>query len=71
MDLSEPEKCQEITKGIKCDILINNGGLSQRESFIDTDFKVCKYMINVNCLGPIAVVKSIVASYMESYESGK
>jgi short-subunit dehydrogenase len=31
MDLSEPEKCMEITKGLKVDILINNGGISQRE----------------------------------------
>ena len=28
LDLSEPEKCLEITKGINVDILVNNGGLS-------------------------------------------
>lgn len=68
MDLGEPDRCLEQTKGIQVDILINNGGLSQREPFINTDFKVAKYMTNVNCLGPIAVVKSIVAKYMELYE---
>ena len=57
LDLSDPEKCLEITKGLSVDIVINNGGISQREEFIDTDFKVAKYMMNVNCLGPIAIIK--------------
>ena len=42
IDLMEPEKCLEIAKnfGQRVDILVNNGGISQRDEFINCDFSV-------------------------------
>jgi short-subunit dehydrogenase len=71
LDLAEPEKCLEVAESISCDILINNGGLSQRDPFVDCDFSMAKYMMNVNCMGPIALIKGIVSKYMETFNSSK
>ena len=45
IDLNEPEaclkRCEELFKTEKVDIVINNGGCSQRDAFEDFDFSVC------------------------------
>jgi dehydrogenase/reductase SDR family protein 7B len=69
LDLAEPEACLAISKTIQCDILINNGGLSQRDPFVDCDFSMVKYMMNVNCMGPIAMIKGVVTKYLETFNS--
>ena len=68
MDLSDPNKVYEIGKSYpgSIDILINNGGLSQREAFVDCEFKVAEYMMNVNCLSPIALTKSFIDRLIKS-----
>ncbi len=63
MDLSKPEECLEIAKELnkhKIDILINNGGISMREEFINTKFETCEYMMNTNCMSHIALTKGIL-----------
>lgn len=62
MDLSDPEACLKFAQGYdkRVDILINNGGISQRELFVDTDFSVGKHLMNVNCLSPIAIIKGML-----------
>lgn len=64
MDLSDPRKCLEKAKNFslvsKVDILINNGGLSMREEFENTDFETCEYMMNTNCMSHIALIKGFL-----------
>ena len=64
MDLSKPEEClkkaQEYKLTDRIDILFNNGGLSQREEFKNMDFSVATYMMNVNCMSHIALVKGFL-----------
>lgn len=69
--MAEPEVCLEKAKAIECDILVNNGGLSQRDPFIDCEFKMAKYMMNVNCMGPIAMIKGVVSKYLENFNESK
>jgi|LauGreDrversion4_2_1035121.scaffolds.fasta_scaffold270046_1 short-subunit dehydrogenase len=61
MDLSKPERCLEQAQAIKgVDILVNNGGISMREEFADTEFSTCEYMMNTNCLSHIALIKGML-----------
>ena len=62
LDLANPDDCLALAHNWPdtIDILINNGGLSQRDQFIDCDFQVAKYMINVNTLSPIALIKGFL-----------
>ena len=61
MDLSKPEEVIERAKDIgKVDILVNNGGLSMREEFLNTEYSTCEYMMNTNCLSHIALTKALL-----------
>ena len=53
----------------RVDILVNNGGLSMREEFKNTEYSTCEYMMNVNCMSHIALVKGVLPS-MIKYNSG-
>ena len=69
MDLANPkvvlENCTEFFAEEKIDVLINNGGISQRDDFDDLSFEVCETMMNVNCLGHIAVIKAVLPGMTE------
>jgi len=69
LDLSQPhdvlEKCTSLFANEKVDILVNNGGISQRDCFEDLGFDVCQKMMNVNCLSHIAVIKACLPGMME------
>lgn len=52
------------------DILINNGGISQRSLIIETDFEVDKKLIEVDYLGTIAITKAILPHFIEK-QSGQ
>ena len=65
LDLTDFESLESITKNAislygKIDILINNGGLSQRSLIIDTKFEVYQQMIDVNYLGTIKLTKHLL-----------
>jgi short-subunit dehydrogenase len=67
LDLSEHQsispKAQQVLKEIgKIDILINNGGISQRAKAIDCDLDVDKQIMNVNFFGTVAMTKAILPS---------
>jgi len=47
------------------DVLINNGGISQRSLIVDTDFEVDKKLIEVNYLGTVALTKAILPHFLE------
>lgn len=70
MDLSKPEECMERAKSLKVDILVNNGGLSMREEFINCDYKTCEYMMNTNCLSHIALVKALLPQMIDAKQGG-
>ena len=74
LDLTDFDSLDSVTKRAiaiygKIDILINNGGLSQRSLIIDTKFEVYQQMIDVNYLGTIKLTKSLL-TYFISKKSG-
>jgi short-subunit dehydrogenase len=50
----------------KIDILINNGGVSQRSLIVDTDFEVDKKLIEVDYLGTVAISKSLLPHFISN-----
>ncbi|KAA2217355.1 SDR family oxidoreductase [Maribacter flavus] len=49
----------------KIDILINNGGISQRSLIKDTAFKVYQNLININYLGAIQLTRCLLPHFTE------
>ena len=68
LDLNKPEeclvKCQELFGREQVDIVINNGGISQRDLFEDMSFMNCPQLMDVNCMAPIAICKAVLPSMM-------
>ncbi len=56
---------QVIAKAGQVDILVNNGGISQRSLAKDTNFEVDKKLINVNLLGTICLTKAILPHFLQ------
>ena len=50
----------------KIDIIINNGGISQRSFIINTKFEVFKKMIDVNYLGTINLSKLLLPEFIKN-----
>ncbi len=49
----------------KIDILINNGGISQRSLVLDTDISVDQKLMAVDYLGPVALSKALLPHFVE------
>jgi len=49
----------------KVDVLINNGGISQRSLVIDTDISVDKKLMAIDYLGTVALSKAILPHFVE------
>jgi len=47
------------------DILINNGGISQRSLVIDTDISVDKKLMEIDYLGTVALTKAVLPHFVE------
>lgn len=47
------------------DLLINNGGVSQRSLIADTNFEVYKELIDVNYLGTVALTKALLPFFIK------
>ena len=47
------------------DILINNGGVSQRSLVIDTDISVDKKLMEIDYLGTVALTKAVLPHFVE------
>ena len=67
MDLNKPKELGVMLEqlGLEVDILVNNGGISQREEFINLDFEVCQTMMNTNMLAHIAATKVLLPHMMK------
>ena len=50
----------------KIDILINNGGVSQRSLLAETDFEVDKKLIEVDYLGTVALSKALLPYFIQN-----
>ena len=68
-DLSKIESMKDIAqKGIdafgRVDVLVNNGGISQRSLILDTDISVDKKLMEVDYLGTVALSKAILPHFI-------
>lgn len=64
-DLSDTSKVEELTNQAvhhfgRIDILINNGGISQRSWAVDTSLDIDRKVFEVNYFGTIALTKSVL-----------
>jgi short-subunit dehydrogenase len=50
----------------KIDILVNNGGVSQRSLIADTDFEVDKKLIEIDYLGAVALTKALLPHFIKN-----
>lgn len=69
-DLLDVDNMKTIAKNAinifgKIDILINNGGVSQRSLIINTDISVDRKIIEVDYLGTIALTKALLPYFIE------
>jgi len=70
LDLEDYSQLNEtVTEAIaafeKIDILVNNGGISQRSLVKDTNILVDKRIMDVNYLGTVALTKAILPHFIE------
>ncbi len=69
LDLSQHDSIPEIVQNVlskvgKVDILINNGGISQRSLAKDTSLDVDKKLMAVNFFGTVALTKALLPSML-------
>ncbi len=74
LDLSDTTKVNELSKQVidtfgRIDILINNGGISQRSLTNDTPLNIDRKIMEVNFFGTVAITKSVLP-YMLKQKSG-
>lgn len=70
-DLSDFDHAKEnVVKAIalfgKIDVLINNGGISQRSLLAETDFSVDKKLIEVDYLAVVALTKALLPHFVQN-----
>lgn len=58
------EKVYSMTD--KIDMLINNGGISQRSMALDTEIDVSKRLMDINYLGTVSLTKEVLPHMIES-----
>lgn len=69
LDLSDHARVPEIVQSVlakvgKVDILLNNGGVSQRSLALDTALEVDKRLMNINYFGTVALTKALLPSML-------
>lgn len=69
LDLSEtdtlPEKAAEAERRAgPVDVLVNNGGISQRSLAVDTSIEVDRRLMEVNYFGTVALTKAVLPSML-------
>ncbi|MES2811970.1 MAG: SDR family oxidoreductase [Bacteroidota bacterium] len=70
-DLSDFDNAKEnVAKAIaifgKIDVLVNNGGISQRSLIVETDFAVDKKLIEVDYLAVVALTKALLPHFIKN-----
>jgi short-subunit dehydrogenase len=74
LDLSDTSKTAELTKTVidkfgRIDILVNNGGISQRSLTLETPIDIDRKIMEINFFGTIALTKSVLP-FMVKQKSG-
>ena len=69
LDLAEHDKMSQKVEQVmahfgRVDILINNGGISQRSLIIDTDLSVYKKLVDIDYLGTVALSKAVLPIFV-------
>lgn len=69
LDLEDFTNLEPVTKEAiaafgKIDILVNNGGISQRSLVKDTDIQVDKRIMDINYLGNVALAKALLTHFI-------
>jgi len=64
-DSMEKHVKKAITFFGSIDLLINNGGVSQRSLIAETNFHVYQELININYLGTLALTKALLPHFIE------
>ncbi|MGK0253478.1 MAG: dehydrogenase/reductase SDR family protein 7B [Mariniflexile sp.] len=62
----EPKVKQAISCFGRIDILVNNGGVSQRALAQDTDIAVDKRIMDINYLGTVALTKTLLPHFIKN-----
>lgn len=75
LDLSETSRISEQTQRIldtfgRIDVLVNNGGISQRAYTKDTPLDIDRKIMEVNFFGTVAVTKSVLPVFLKQ-QSGQ
>ena len=70
LDLAHHDGMDEKAKKVidhfgRIDILINNGGISQRSLVMDTDMAVYKKLLDIDYLGTVAVTKAVLPYFVK------
>lgn len=71
LDLAKPEQLlatmpDTLARLGRVDILINNGGVSQRSLFLENDFAVYRQLMEVNYFGLIALTKVVLPQMVQN-----
>lgn len=75
LDLEYSSNFEELAKKVnahfgRIDILVNNGGISQRATASDTSMEVNRKIMEINFFGNIALTKAVLP-YMQQQKSGQ
>ena len=70
LDLANHDQMDEkvnkaVAKFGRIDILINNGGISQRSKIIDTDFSVYRKLMEIDYLGTVALSVAVLPIFIQ------
>ena len=70
LDLTQPADFAAKTTEVlarfgRVDVLINNGGVSQRSTVLDADERVERHLMEVNYFGPVALTKAVLRPMLE------
>src|SRR5690606_3999434 len=69
LDLARPEALAAVARDVlgrvgHVDVLVNNGGLSQRARAAETDLAVDRRLMEVNIFGTVALPKAVLPSML-------
>ncbi|MFO8098961.1 MAG: SDR family oxidoreductase [Salinibacter sp.] len=70
LDLAEPESLRSAAEAVHdavgpVDVLINNGGVSQRGTAEETDMEVVRRIMEVNFFGAVQLTKAVLPSMLD------
>ncbi len=70
LDLANHEEMDDKAKKVhqhfgRIDVLLNNGGISQRSLIKDTEFNVFKRLMDIDYLGTVAISKAVLPYYLQ------